>query len=491
MGLSMAEKNRNGQSQGQRIFISHSSRDKDTATQLVNHLESTGLSCWIAPRDVTPGMDYNAQITAGIRDSRLVLLLESEHASASEQVVREIDAAAARKLPVIPVRIAEYQRSEAFEHLLRTYQWVDAFPSTIDRYFDSIVESVNRTLGNAQESKPADPNAVPKYIGPYRVLKLLGEGGMGSVFQAEQRKPIRRTVALKRIKPGLDSKEILARFESERQALARMDHPNIARVLDAGSDDFGRPFFVMEYVPGNDLSKIVRQTGRVVPRDAIEFVLQAAQGLQYAHSNGVVHRDIKPANLLFDGEKTVKILDLGLARLLEKKDQSQSGLTQTGSVMGTVDFMAPEQAEDTKCADARSDIYSLGCTMYFLLTGRTVFGRDTFVKKLLAHRNEPIPSLFDEVPDAPTGLETILKTMLAKRPRHRFQTMDEVVLALEGQRYVVNAASSGSFSPSEELQTDVFINRLHELGLNQPQSGSDTKKVEDTKHQTEHDYDGS
>jgi len=228
------------------VFISHSSRDAAVAIQIVAALESAGVQCWVAPRDIPAGTDYNASIMTGINACHAMVLLVSRHSAESGPVKREVERALNRKVLVIPVRLEQVAIAESMEFMISSSQWINAFPAPVDRHLDSIVAGVKKALQLAHESPKPDPGAAPQYVGQYRILEELGRGGMGTVYKAEQRTPIKRTVAVKVIKLGMDSKEVLARFESERQALARMNHPNIAKVLDAGADDLGRPYFVIE-----------------------------------------------------------------------------------------------------------------------------------------------------------------------------------------------------------------------------------------------------
>lgn len=271
-------------------------------------------------------------------------------------------------------------------------------------------------------------------LGNYLVLDKIGQGGMGQVFKAEHRR-MKRVVALKvlpasRVKDPSD----VQRFQRELRAVARLSHPNIVTAFDA-DEAKGVHYYVMEYVEGADLSSLVRKGGVLTPEQSVDYVTQAARGLQYAHEQGIVHRDIKPSNLLVDRHGTVKVLDMGLARF----DDGDAALTNTGAVMGTVDFMSPEQALDSKHADSRSDIYSLGCTLWFLLTGRPVYEGDTVMKKLLAHRDTEAPSLCSVRNDVPPLLDGIFKKMVAKDSVNRYKSMADVIAALAGCRLASNA----------------------------------------------------
>ncbi|HEV2971353.1 MAG TPA: serine/threonine-protein kinase [Pirellulales bacterium] len=211
-------------------------------------------------------------------------------------------------------------------------------------------------------------------IGPYKLLQRIGEGGMGVVWMAEQTQPVQRKVALKVIKPGMDSRQIIARFEAERQALAMMDHVNIARVLDAGTTESGLPYFVMELVHGVPITKYC-DDNHLTPRERLELLVPVCQAIQHAHQKGIIHRDIKPSNVmitLYDGKPIPKVIDFGVAKAIEQTLTERTLFTQYGTLVGTLEYMSPEQAEmSALSADTRSDIFSLGVLLYELLTGST------------------------------------------------------------------------------------------------------------------------
>jgi eukaryotic-like serine/threonine-protein kinase len=215
-------------------------------------------------------------------------------------------------------------------------------------------------------------------IGPYKLREKIGEGGMGVVYLAEQEKPVRRRVALKIIKPGMDTEQVVARFEAERQALAIMDHPSIARVLDAGATETGGPYFVMELVKGVPITDYC-DTVHLSPRERLELFVPVCQAIQHAHQKGIIHRDVKPSNVLVtmqDGKPVPKIIDFGIAKAIEQKLTERSLFTQHGTIMGTLEYMSPEQAElSAMDIDTRTDVYALGVLLYELLTGSTPLDR--------------------------------------------------------------------------------------------------------------------
>jgi WD40 repeat protein/serine/threonine protein kinase/tetratricopeptide (TPR) repeat protein len=327
--------------------------------------------------------------------------------------------------------------------------------------------------GTFLESPPAPPTAatVPptagetegRLVGPYKLLQPVGEGGMGIVYLAEQMAPVRRMVALKVIRAGMDSRQVLARFEAERQALALMDHPNIAKVLDAGATPDGRPYFVMELVKGVPITRYCDEM-RLTPRERLELFIPVCQAVQHAHQKGIIHRDLKPSNVLvglYDGMPVPKVIDFGVAKAAGPKLTEATLFTGFGTVVGTPEYMSPEQAQlDNLDIDTRSDIYALGVLLYELLTGTTPLDRrrlkEAAILELLRvireedpHRPSTRLSTTDELPSIAAcrnveprrlagllrgELDWIVMTALEKDRNRRYETANS--LAADLRRYL-------------------------------------------------------
>ena len=317
------------------------------------------------------------------------------------------------------------------------------------------------TVPAAKPAKKAKREAdvdAPARLGGYEVIKVLGKGGMGAVLLGRQIS-LDRKVALKVMHERIaQNPGFVARFTREAYAAAQLTHHNVVQIYDIG-EDRGRHFFSMEFVPGQSLMDLVKEKGKLSAEAAVGYVLQAARGLRYGHNQGMVHRDIKPDNLMVNDEGIVKVADLGLVKLPSGELPEQAGavpdaggegnsnLTRAGSVMGTPAYMAPEQARDSASVDQRADIYSLGCTLYVLLTGKPPFEGKTALEVISKHQTEPIIPPEVVVKRVPKALSAILLKMMAKRPEDRFQTMDDVIAALEG---FLGVKQAGPFTPTEE-----------------------------------------
>jgi len=285
------------------------------------------------------------------------------------------------------------------------------------KFLEQPVAQLAATIGTTGNASMAEkPGAL---IGPYKLLQQIGEGGMGTVYMAEQIQPVQRKVAIKVIKAGMDSRQVIARFEAERQALAMMDHVNIARVLDAGTTDAGRPYFVMELVHGVPITTYC-DDNQLTPKQRLELFVPVCQAIQHAHQKGIIHRDIKPSNVmitLYDGRPVPKVIDFGIAKAIEQKLTERTLFTQYGAIVGTLEYTSPEQAELSALGvDTRSDIYSLGVLLYELLTGST-----------------PLPR--KRVREAPYGeIVRMIKEEEPARPSTRLSDSEETLASISAQR---------------------------------------------------------
>jgi len=384
------------------IFISYSSADKDIAFKVCDLIEKQGVSCWIAPRDITPGKNFGAEIVAAIREVEGMVLIFSKNANESIHVRNEIERAVHNKKPVFPFRIEDVEPSDELELFIASVQWIDALGAPLEPKVDLLVASLKLAdqleLGDPEPPpKPKDATTrqtIGKYIGKYKILELLGKGGMGEVYLVEH-SILKKLYALKILPPELSQDEqFIARFKVEARVMADMVHPNIVHVhnLDQEGDIF---YLVMDYIGDADgaaktLEDEIRN-GKKVPEERVKQIAdQICNALSYAHEfkgGGIVHRDLKPSNILIAGDGSIKIADFGLAKILGNEylrnliDQSLSlgsdkmvevsmgvEVTKADALVGTWDYMSPEQkaAGDVSAA---SDIYAVGVILYRLLTG--------------------------------------------------------------------------------------------------------------------------
>ena len=310
------------------------------------------------------------------------------------------------------------------------------------------------------DSSGGDLAEIPTRLGGYRILRMIGRGAMGAVYQAKQ-VSLDRDVALKTIRGRMaDNPASLVRFTREAYAAAQLVHHNVVQIYDFGEDD-GQHYFSMEWVKGGTLSDLVREKGSLDPKLAASYILQAARGLQFAHRSGMVHRDIKPANLLLSDEGVVKVADLGLVKVPDQVDpeespdepsgisgmQSGTQMTMQGTAVGTPAYMAPEQSADASTVDHRADIYSLGCSLFYLLAGQSPYDGTMASEVIQQHIRAPLPDLNEINSRVPSRLCSIVQRSMAKRPSDRFGSLAEMIDELQD---FLGVESSTGFSPASD-----------------------------------------
>ena len=367
------------------------------------------------------------------------------------------------------VRRSQLVEEDQLEKFLTAYQKANGgeLPERQEALAEAMIEA--GLLTDWQADKLLAGKHKGFILGKYKLLRHLGKGGMSQVYLAEHIM-MRARRAIKVLPQNrVEDSSYLERFRIEARAAAKLDDPNIVRAYDIDQDGKTH-YLVMEYVEGKDLHILVKENGPLKYEVAADYITQAARGLAHAHDMGLVHRDIKPANCLVDKNQVVKLLDMGLARLID--DEASLTLENNENVLGTADYLAPEQALNSHKADKRADIYSLGCTLYYLLTGHPPFPEGSISERLLKHQVEIAPSILKERPDAPPTLVHICERMMAKKPEDRYQTAGDVAqrmaewLAARGHE----VGDSGKKSASESgVGSDAF--RRFAASMARPGSG--------------------
>jgi serine/threonine protein kinase len=330
-------------------------------------------------------------------------------------------------------------------------------PKRLDKLLDELQQSgVNLSESAAISAALVERHAITDWqsekllqgrhkgflLGRYKLMSLLGTGEMSAVYLAEHVKMERRCAIKVLPANKVQDTSYLGRFHREARAVATLNHPNIVKAFDVDQQSEGGTeihFLVMEFVEGKNLGALVAEQGPLEFAAAVDIIRQAADGLHHAHEHGLVHRDVKPENFLIDSDGHVKLLDLGLARFFQSSDEESLTIKHDEKVLGTADYLAPEQAVDSHKVDLRADVYSLGCTFYYALTGHPPFTDGSLVQRLLAHQTRKPPSVKYDRPDAPEELLAILDKMMAKRPAERYQSAAAVTEALS--RWLIEHAA--------------------------------------------------
>ncbi|MBV8102784.1 MAG: tetratricopeptide repeat protein [Verrucomicrobia bacterium] len=438
------------------VFISYSSANRPIAEAACESLEKTGIRCWIAPRNVDPGVPYAGQIIQGLRESKAVVLLFSDEANRSANVLREIEFATNQRLPVLSLRLDGTVMSDDLAYYLRVVQWHDVSGRNSDpeRVAD-LSSQVSKLLAT---TSPGEENRLPAVaaaarFGDFEILGApdgrpieLGRGGMGVTYRARQVSMGGREVALKVINPALMGDEgIRKRFLREAQIAGAVEHPNVALVYSRGQEGDSY-FYAMQLVNGVDLERYVRTRGPLSVFQALTVTGQAAAALEAARTKGLIHRDIKPSNIMAVEDRRnrlrIKLIDFGLAKNVGDANAPQS-IVSGEQFIGTFAYASPEQCRQEEL-DTRSDVYSLGITLWFLLTGKTPFhGSPAEVSGSHLFREPP----FGDLPELPPPVIELLKSLLAKDPAERPQTPAELEDRVE--ELLRSLPADSSIQPSE------------------------------------------
>ena len=311
-----------------------------------------------------------------------------------------------------------------------------------------------KTAAAADEEKPRKGSA--KTLGRYRLEKKVGEGGMGAVYRAVD-DALGRVVALKILPRDKAQNEMLVRrFKAEARAAANLKHENIVGVYDSGEAD-GYLYIAMEFVDGIDVQNLLMRKGVLSPKRSLDIIRQVTLALEHAFEQNIVHRDIKPSNLMIMRDGSIKLADMGLARSMD--DGDSAGITRAGTTVGTVDYMSPEQARDSRSADSRSDIYSLGASWYYMLTGKAPFPTGDLVNRITAHATEPRPNPQTLNPEIPDAISQIIETMMAIEPGGRFQTPSALLQELDTANLKAKAITTDLLAALADGDTEVPENR--------------------------------
>ncbi len=418
-------------------------------------------------------LDADVAAALGIKDSKppaSATNVSATHAAARAQVTHAPASVGATSVPAAEATVHQQApkspvQSSAQQQQLRSSVGATSVPAEPPRQNVGATSVPHQTPAQpaapapvpTAQATPGESDIVPgTTLGGYEVLQKLGAGGMGAVYLARQ-VSLDRNVALKTLHRQLAADaQLVSRFTREAYAAAQLTHHNIVQIHDIGQDK-DTNFFSMEFVSGNTLANALREAGKLDTETAVSYVLQAARGLKFAHDHGLIHRDIKPENLLLNDQGIVKVADLGLVKRVGSNEteniqvataqQSGVAITQVNKSMGTPLYMPPEQAVDAARVDHRADIYSLGCTLYHLVTGRPPFMGRTAMEVITKHQHEPVTPPDVVVRDVPAALSPIIVRMLAKRPEDRYAGMKDVIASLEG---FLGVATSGPYTPKEE-----------------------------------------